>query len=49
MPKEVKSKVTAPKTVLDKVRHSYIYLAFSFLYVIKIKKAKKEAQIDSSR
>ena len=44
MPKDVKSKVTAPKTVLDKVRYSYIYLAFSFLY-----KAKKEAQIEILR
>ena len=43
MPKEVKSKVTAPKTVLDKVRYSYIYLAFSFL--LKIEGAKKEPRL----
>ena len=46
MPKDVKSKVTAPKTVLDKVRYSYIYLAFPFFI---IEKAKKEAQIDFLR
>ena len=37
MPKEVKSKVTAPKTVLDKVRYSYIYVIFSF-YILRQKK-----------
>ena len=44
MPKDVKSKVTAPKTVLDKVRYSYIYLAFPFLYC-KIEKAKKKPRL----
>ena len=43
MPKDVKSKVTAPKTVLDKVRYSYIYLAFSFLHVSF--RAKKEPRL----
>ena len=32
MPKDVKSKVTAPKTVLDKVGYSYMYLVFSLSY-----------------
>ena len=32
MPKDVKSKVTVPKTVLDKVGYIYMYLVFSLPY-----------------